>query len=282
MCYNHNIDCRICNKSFKYNKHKSSKYCSTACYRAAQQRGDYIGTKIKSYRNCLCCDKPTLGKKLKYCDKICYLSYVSQRKSDKSKRCLECEQLFIPNSNKSKYCSMDCRLLGLKNEPCTCKNCKVVFSSVKYSSITGKYISSKNATCSSKCHIEWISNNQQRKDKLSKAFKGSKHPNWLGGISHDHNGRRGVNWSTQRLKAIKRDGEVCICCGLTRSQHRDLYNSDLEVNHIIPFRNFLNHKEANNLKNLETLCKKCHGKREARKNVQIVMDFYELRKGERC
>lgn len=76
-------------------------------------------------------------------------------------------------------------------------------------------------------------------------FAGEKNPAWRGG----HRGYRGPNWKSQRLLALHRDGHKCLACGSVKQ---------LTVNHIIPFRLFASHVEANDLANLATLCRPCH------------------------
>ena len=54
--------CIVCENQFK-NKSKDKKFCSMPCYRIAQKRGDYIGTKgTKLKYNCAHCAKEVLGK----------------------------------------------------------------------------------------------------------------------------------------------------------------------------------------------------------------------------
>lgn len=79
---------------------------------------------------------------------------------------------------------------------------------------------------------------------------GEGNPNWRGG----HERYYGSDWNSQRNKARKRDNNTCQDCGKT-----DDYRL-LDVHHIIPFKIFglKNHKEANRLSNLITLCHTCH------------------------
>ena len=64
-----------------------------------------------------------------------------------------------------------------------------------------------------------------------------------------------------REKAIQRDKDKCVVCGLTRKKHKQLYGVDITVNHI-------NQKGRNSdnpdhrLENLETPCLRCHGVKE--------------------
>lgn len=76
---------------------------------------------------------------------------------------------------------------------------------------------------------------------------------WLGGNTQ----YRGKNWQAQKNKVIERDGYKCQNCNNTTS---------LTVHHIIPFHLFDDYKKANEIDNLITLCKWCHGIEEVKFN----------------
>ncbi|MCW2763641.1 MAG: hypothetical protein JWR85_3842, partial [Marmoricola sp.] len=67
------------------------------------------------------------------------------------------------------------------------------------------------------------------------------------------------NFGGNREKAIQRDGEKCVKCGITRAEHSILYKKDITVDHIdglgvgqpVYLKN-------NSLENLQTLCSVCH------------------------
>lgn len=70
-----------------------------------------------------------------------------------------------------------------------------------------------------------------------------------------HKNDRGPNWSSQRQKALLRDGKRCQICG--KKVNRTQY--DYGVHHIRPFRGFGgDYVSANQLANLITLCRSCH------------------------
>jgi 5-methylcytosine-specific restriction endonuclease McrA len=75
------------------------------------------------------------------------------------------------------------------------------------------------------------------------------HPQYLGGPE----GLRGVNWQAQKRKAKHRDQGVCQECG----------GRGTDVHHIRPFREFDDHREANDLANLVLLCRPCHRRADA-------------------
>ena len=62
-----------------------------------------------------------------------------------------------------------------------------------------------------------------------------------------------------REKAIQRDGEKCIRCGITREQHRIRYGKDITVDHIDKMGvSVAKHLKNNELSNLQTLCLRHH------------------------
>lgn len=70
-------------------------------------------------------------------------------------------------------------------------------------------------------------------------------------------------FGSNREKAIQRDGEKCVVCGMTRIEHRKLFGRDITVDHI-DGNGSNNHKSTKNnkLENLQTLCTKCHGRKD--------------------
>lgn len=86
---------------------------------------------------------------------------------------------------------------------------------------------------------------------------GENNPSWRSG----HPEYYGPNWLKQRRKARRRDSYRCQHCGLTEKR----YGMELDVHHIKPFREFNyepgqneNYLDANRLRNLISLCRKCH------------------------
>lgn len=69
----------------------------------------------------------------------------------------------------------------------------------------------------------------------------------------------GRSWRPARRLARKRDGR-CVDCGITAKEA----GKELDVHHIVAFKRFgvERHVEANDLRNLVTLCQSCHIKRE--------------------
>lgn len=75
--------------------------------------------------------------------------------------------------------------------------------------------------------------------------------------------RFGENWRNTRGAIIRRDGEQCVWCGMSRESHKENYGMDLHVHHRIPRSKFVRHpdkelEEADVQQNLLTVCAGCH------------------------
>ncbi|NLG27154.1 MAG: DEAD/DEAH box helicase [Chloroflexi bacterium] len=96
--------------------------------------------------------------------------------------------------------------------------------------------------------------------------------NWVG----ESQTSRGPSWPEQRDQARYRDGYRCQACGAPErpgKQH--------DVHHLVPFREFgwvaglnENHRQANALANLVTLCHDCH--RQAEQRVAVMSTLLGL------
>lgn len=281
--------CVSCGAEFKFNKHKSNKYCSADCYRTAQRRGDYkrghgpefprvpcthCGAEVR--RNFSTCRDGSKSDKL-FCGRDCYDAY---RKSDAHREprysnvsCAGCGKEFSKLLKSSRaYCGDACWRAKRKAKPKHCVNCGCWFTPMKLNSM-GQLISvNAHKTCSRECHLAWYRNNEDRKQKISAAFAGPNHPLWKGGMAHQQLGYRGTNWQTQRAKALKRDGYCCVDCGMTDAESLEKYGEGLSVDHVVPYHNFGNYKEANRLSNLESRCKACHRTAESKRTMcQMVL-----------
>jgi DEAD/DEAH box helicase domain-containing protein len=85
----------------------------------------------------------------------------------------------------------------------------------------------------------------------------------------------GPNWETQRNAARARDSFRCVQCGQPETREGGRQH---DVHHIIPFRTFGyvpglndNYKLANDLDNLQTLCRACHTRVEAARGTQTSL-----------
>lgn len=64
-----------------------------------------------------------------------------------------------------------------------------------------------------------------------------------------------------RERAIKRDGEKCVKCNMTRVEHYDKWGRDITVDHIDNQGRYSKNKN-HELNNLMTLCLACHGRKD--------------------
>lgn len=110
-------------------------------------------------------------------------------------------------------------------------------------------------------------NNIEKRKKSSEAMMGEKNPmfgrggllnpNYRGGYKR-WSGYRGFNWRGIRTIAKQRDNFTCKRCGITEQDSILLYKTQLQVDHIVPYRI----SKDSSLSNLQTLCCKCHGKKQ--------------------
>lgn len=106
-------------------------------------------------------------------------------------------------------------------------------------------------------HLSQLSQERWSDPEYHSQHSGPNHYNWRGGESDYY---YGPNWPGQQRQARERD-QVCQCCGLTPEEN----GRELDVHHKIPFRLFNyvpeendNYLQANELDNLECLCRSCH------------------------
>lgn len=218
-----------------------------------------------------------------FCNRSCYDAYRKIITITRNRPIVVCSHCGIEYQSRSRkkdekhyrhFCSEQCRISHKKAIPKNCVRCGCLFTPVKLHTGYNKMISyNAGKTCSHECHMAWIRENEDRKQKISEAFTGDKHPNWQGGTSRGYGSYRGPNWKQQRTKALKRDGYKCIVCGMTNDEHMEKYGNGLHVNHIEPYHNINNYKIANRLSNLESLCVTHHSQREDRSMVQLHLDL---------
>lgn len=265
-------------------KGRGRKYCSHACYWKSGNplKGTHKPTTPRA--ECQNCGSLVIRKSstrrdgrksdVLYCNRNCYDEYRAKIVANRVKSCAGCGKVFQYVGEK-KYCTDKCWRESQSPEAVECKGCGRLFCGVLFKD--GIRYRRVRLTCSPECHLAWISNNPERKSKISAAFSGDKHPQWKGGLSLINRiSGRGPNWKEQRERAIQRDGEACRTCGITREQHQEKYGGDLNVDHVVPYHNFNSFKKANRLSNLKTLCKSCHRREEAKKSfVQSVLPLVD-------
>ncbi len=205
-----------------------------------------------------------------FCSRACYLANHTLRRDVK---CGACGNVFkVKQSSQKTFCSFACYNRKRYVPDKKCVNCGKKFAPLKK---VGTHIARVNSAklCSKQCAQEWLTNNEERKRKISVAMTGPKHPLWQGGKSAlNEISVRGPNWKEQSRKAMDRDGRKCCDCG---------NSSDLVVHHKVPFHNYDNYTQANKLTNLETLCRPCHGRKEnaIKTGKQMVLTLGDRRSG---
>ena len=149
--------------------------------------------------------------------------------------CQSCGKAFqvIPSRAKhgrGKSCSPACQYEARRNRPKRAVVLVCVGCGVSYTRPPSQATGNKGKFCTRACRDE----NRVRES----------HPQYLGRPTDV----RGPNWQATRRAARKRDNRTCQHCGALGT----------DVHHIKPFRLFHNHRDANNLANLVTLCRPCH------------------------
>lgn len=72
-----------------------------------------------------------------------------------------------------------------------------------------------------------------------------------------------------REAVIKRDGNRCVKCGITREEHRIKYKRDITLDHINRMgRGVSKELKDNRMENLQTLCISCHMKKDGKQNAR--------------
>lgn len=73
----------------------------------------------------------------------------------------------------------------------------------------------------------------------------------------------------KRELVIQRDGEKCVKCNMTRAEHYAKYGRDITVDHIDDMGSHVPREVRNNdMGNLQTLCVKCHGRKDPVRNIR--------------
>lgn len=291
--------CQECKKEFRPKRGKSNLFCGLDCYRIAQRAGKYKRGS-KRIHECAHCGSEVVGvtpskrrsgdsRDTKvFCDRDCYDAHRAAEVDRVYGHCEHCSAPLskrITQTNRAKFCSMDCRVEHKRAKPKNCMSCGCWFTPLKWHAGARRLTTANEMkTCSEECYRQTIRNNEERKIKIGKAMLGANHPNWLGGAPITNRGYRGSGWQAARKKALHRDKYRCVQCGISDQDHRDKHGYGLDVNHIRPFWQFRgDNQKANRLSNLESLCRSCHQLKEwdGRKNepVQSVLPFGNSRSG---
>lgn len=194
-----------------------------------------------------------------YCSKECY--YEFQKAKEKTIVCNGCGKEFIRplwvKDGKTNFCSIECRTK--KDRVLTCKVCGVEFCSILYgkSKKENCYVLRRpiRKTCSNECTIKMYKTDKVRKEKISIAFSGEKHPNYVNGCSK--NGRvrktdKKENMSLRQKREIfLKFSNKCFKCGS---------HEDLTLDHHLPFCMDGRLTESNSV----VLCRSCNSSKNAK------------------
>lgn len=251
---------------------QGAKFCGHECYHEGQRRGLVKhGRPISAHRihACAHCGERVTGglsKKrngetsdLKFCSRPCYHAFRSAKiERERRMDCAFCGKSFLGVRGKyrERFCSDPCRRSGRRPPSSVCLACKAPFTAIQIRD--GHIFRQRRSVCSDVCRREWIRTNPVRKQRISAAFTGERHPLWQGGTHRS--GFRGHDWERIAEAARKKAGYRCEHCGMTQDDHLARYRQRLNVNHREPFHQLANKSAANRPSNLEALCKPCHMK----------------------
>lgn len=267
--------CKYCNKEI----HKDRNYCDMKCYRKHQRSGKYKQPKRKNGKDVECanCNKSFYISKSKlknqdkyFCSRECYLE--DHKKKFKTVQCAKCNKdieisgSVLTSYNKGRrtfYCSDKCR--SNRDVVLICEVCGVEFCSFRYRKTNNEngftILRPFRKTCSSECVKKNYRENKERKDKISKAFSGTNHPNYVNGASYNGRIRKtdikenfGV---TDKKEVFKKFKNKCFKCGSKKF---------LTIDHHLPF----SRGGLLTFTNCVLLCRSCNSK----KNAKVPEDFY--------
>ena len=284
--------CKICGEQF-FSESNYAKYCSDDCKAAGRQanyRKDIEYTRMLSRKNanayhernrdevnrkkrerrvhtmyektCIHCgevfttkrnDKVSCGKRDKlhrpneevkmevvmceYCGKIFYKPVSTYNKD-------------IRNGKPQGCCQLHTFVLNGSTLSLTCSECGKVFERPRSQHIEGQ----KHDFCSKECqdaNIDYI-------------LRGEDHYHYIDGKS---SGYRGKGWNKIRKRIRERDNHTCYLCKTTR----DELGKELDVHHLIRFEDFEDEDEANDGRNLISLCPSCHHTEEHANTISHIV-----------
>ena len=244
--------CKQCGKEFKvfsYRKN-TAMFCSYSCAaksRIGKDAGNWQGGKIK--KECKECGEKfeviPARKNRKFCSRDCYDKWHSENMIGENApnwqggkieiiECQECNKKFEVKlyNNDRKYCSHKCYWKAMEGE--RRHNSKIKKECYECGEEFEAYESQDRKYCSYECY--W------------KATKGKNAPTWEGGISFEP---YGVEFNEDLKEVIRnRDRRKCQICDKTELEKGE----KLSVHHIDY------DKKNNELGNLISLCRECHGK----------------------
>ena len=91
-----------------------------------------------------------------------------------------------------------------------------------------------------------------------------------------------IRFGGLREQVIQRDNGKCVDCGMSREEHKLQFGCDITVNHI-DHQSLRSNDDKflgspnNDPNNLETLCLRCHGKKDGKKSYYYKVYGVEMR-----
>ncbi len=228
--------------------------CSRKCYYAARAlRPVYTGP-------CMVCGRPCperdargvrrIGRQ-KMCSLACAIKSLR-----KTVNCVRCGQAFVTGRlRRRKYCSIGCYRQsivdgGTERGTWVKRPCLFCGAIVK----RRRHWVRKRIFCNPLC--------------AGRYSTGERSTNWRGGASL----RRGSSWRRQSALARERDGLCCRRCGKSQADN----GQKLSVDHVRPWRDCEHEAEANDLRNLISLCRSCHAKKAKLERAWLQGDWMAL------
>ena len=195
--------------------------------------------------------KTSVKRPAKYCCKECYKLALENKRLEKSQmtsRCIKCGKEI---KYKHKYCD-ECRSIAANERSKKLRNrikTKCAYCGNELEIIPALMKSNRNHFCNVDCMSKYYSDH----------YSGENSPTWKGGKRHYFG-----NWLKMRRLALERDNFTCQLCGVKQED----WHKELDVHHIMNYREFDDKFEANKLENLICLCNKCHSFIHSNKNIE--------------
>lgn len=180
------------------------------------------------------------------------------RKPRKERTCPVCQTVFAPYPSETlnaagKFCSRACYYAHVGRRPAMLDAmCEVCGGSFRRTAAALKRV--RHSFCSVPCRQSF--------------YVGEANGSFRGG----HSSNRGRGWAALARSIRERDGHRCRRCGKTAADNRQA----LSVDHVIPWRTFSDHSEANRPENLVALCRSCHSKKQHAEFAWLKGDVLDM------
>lgn len=102
---------------------------------------------------------------------------------------------------------------------------------------------------------------EQNKEKIKEINKIYKDRNRLNIRKQNLDNYYKSNFGGNRAIVLERDNWTCVKCGMNNEQHILIFGKQITIDHIDGKGRYTKDKN-NNLNNLQTLCLRCHGRKD--------------------